>query len=202
MHSSPVSVGKRPLYKTSESAGWSWPRLVPIHERQSRSSQESHSFASPPLPDRIEQEEPPTAMISTMISKLHTEGDTPPSPVLSPVLSAAGGSPTAGQPVAGTVEHQTYDRPRNSLLSLSDLDDERNRRFANSDSRAVEDLPNKQNSDAGHGFVEHLGEQSDSATENARIENVAKQGETAIAVDHEATSTHLPQSVWCTVRIC
>lgn len=131
-------------------------------------------------------------MISSMVSKLHTEGDTPPSPILSPVLSAAGGSPTAGQSVAGTVEHQTYEFPRNSLSSLPDSNDERSRRFADSDSQAVEDLPNKQNSDSGHGSIEELGEKSASATENERIENVATQGETEIPVD---TSTHLPLSV-------
>lgn len=160
MHNHPVSVGKRPDLKSSGSANWSWPRLVSIHEQQSRSSQGNHSSENPSLSDRIEQEQPPTAMIS----KSHTEGDTSSSPDLSPVLSAAGGSSTAGQ--------------------------------------AVEDSTHKHNSVSEQGSVQDLGEKSASATENEHIENVAEQGETEIPVGSEETSTHLPLSVWCTVRMC
>ena len=156
MHSSPVSTRKRPEYKTSKSsksAAWSWPHLVPIHEQQSRPSQGGQSSAFPPLLDRSEQEEPPNAMTS----KLHTEGDTPPSSA----LSSAGSSPTAGESVAGTVKHQPHELPRNSLSLSSDPDDD-DRPVAGSDSCAVEDL--------------------------------AKQGETEIAVGSEDTGMHLPLS--------
>ena len=126
-------------------------------------------------------------MISTIISKLHTDGDTPPSPV----LSAAGSSPTAGESVAGTVKHQPHEFARDSLSMSSNSDDEE-KRVADSDSYAVENLPDKHNAGSGHGSVEDLAEKSASNSENGRIENVANQGETEIPVGYEDTSTYLP----------
>lgn len=108
-----------------------------------------------------------------MTSKLHTEGDTPPSSV----LSTAGSSPTGGESVAGTVKHPPHEPPRNSLSLSSDSDDDE-RRVAGSDSDAVEDLA----------------ERSAPASENGRIENIAKQGETEVTVGSEDTGTHLQLS--------
>ena len=102
MHSSPVSFGKRPEIKHSRSVGWSWPRLVPINEQQSRSSHASQSSGPPSVHDRNDHEEPSTAMISTTASDLHAEEETP----LSPVLSAARSPPNARGHVAWTVQHQ------------------------------------------------------------------------------------------------
>ena len=190
MHSSPVSTRKRPEYKpskSSKSAAWSWPRLVPIHEQQSRPSQGGQSSAFPPLSDRSEQEEPANAMMNALISKLHTEGDAPPSSV----LSTAGSSPTAE-----TVKQQPHEFPRNSLSLSSDSDDD-GRRVAGSDSNAVEDISDKQNSHSRRGSVEDVEDpagKSAPASENGRIENVAEQGETEAAVGYEDTGSYLQLS--------
>lgn len=98
-------------------------------------------------------------MISTITSKLHAGEDAP----LSPVLSAAGSSPTAGGSVAGTVKHQPYERPRNSLSSMSDSDEEE-RRAAGSDSRSVEDEAERRASISGREPIEDTAQQGDIET--------------------------------------
>ena len=62
-------TGHRPNLKQKNSAGWSWPRLLPIHEQQqARESQESHSFAPNPfkahevLHEKQAQKNSPTGM--------------------------------------------------------------------------------------------------------------------------------------------
>lgn len=181
MHSSPVPIGKRPEFKQSRSTGWSWPRLVPIDEQQSRSSQASQSPTSPSLRDHNEQEKTPTTMISTIISKLHAEADAP----VSPVLSAAGSSPTAGGSVAETVKHQPYELPRDSLSSMADSEDEE-RRVVGPDSGFVEDLAETKDPASERGSVEDLVETSALASERGPANDIAKPGDT------ENTSMCLP----------
>lgn len=191
MHSSPVSIGKRPELKQSGSAGWSWPRLVPIHEQQSHSSTASQS--SPPLPlyDHIEQEKPPTTMISTTKSRVHVEEDTP----LSPVLSATGSPPTAGGSVAGTVKHQPYEHPRNTFSWMADSDDE-GRRAAGLYSRSVKDVDERKDSNPESGSVEDVTERRASASASSSsgrrpIEDTVQQGGIETPVDYENRSTCL-----------
>ncbi|KAF6240323.1 hypothetical protein HO173_001934 [Letharia columbiana] len=187
MHSSPVPIGKRPEFKQSSSAGWSWPRLVPIHEQQSRSSQASQPSASPSLRDHSEQEEPPTPMISTMISKLHTGEDDPPSPV----LSAAGSSPTAGGSVAGTIKHEPDEHPRDSLSPMADSDNDE-RRAAGSDSISVEDVAEEKEPGSQRGSVEDVAEMSASASERGSVEDTTQQGDTELPVGYKNTLTDVP----------
>lgn len=182
---SPVSIGKRPEFKQSRSAGWSWPRLVPIHEQQSRSSQASHSSASYSLHNNSEQEGPPTTMISTIITKLHAEEDAP----LSPVLSATGSSPTAGGSVAGTAKHQPYEHPHSSLSSMSDSENEE-RRAAGSDSRSVEDVAEIKYPDSETGSVEDVAERA-SKSGRGPTEDKAQQSGIETPVGYENRSMYL-----------
>ncbi len=175
MHSSPVPIGKRPEFKQSRSAGWSWPRLVPIHEQQSRSSQASQSPAPHSLRDHSEQEEPPTTIISSIMSKLHTEPDAPLSPV-------GGGS------VAETVQHQPYEHSRDSLSSRPGSGEER--RAVGSDSVSIEDLAKKKGLGSELGSAEDPVEMSDSGPESGPI--IDQQSDTELPVDNENTSKYLP----------
>lgn len=187
MHSSPVPIGKRPELKQASSAGWSWPRLIPIHEQQSRPSQASQSSASFSLHDHSEQEKPlTTKMIATIISKMHTEEDAP----LSPVLSAAGNSPTAGEPVAGTVEHQPYGHPHNSGSSMADSGDE-GRRAAGSDSRFVKCVADREDTGSESEPVEDVAERRASALGHGPTKDIAQQSGIDTPVAYENRSKHL-----------
>ena len=128
-------------------------------------------------------------MISTIISKLHAEGDTP----QSPVLSATGSSPTAGGSVAGTDVHQSIELPRSSLSSMEDLDDQE-RKAVGSDSGSVKHLAKEKDPSSERGFAEDLAETGASASTSERepIENLARQGETEIPVDHEDSGMYPP----------
>ena len=59
-------------------------------------------------------------MIASVFSKLHTEEDAP----RSPVPSAAGRSPTAGESVAEAVNHPPYEHTHNNLPSMAASDQE------------------------------------------------------------------------------
>ena len=98
-------------------------------------------------------------MISTIVSKLHAEEDAP----VSPVLSAAGSSPTAGGSVAGTVKHQPYGSPRVSLSSTSDSENEE-MRAAGSDPRSFEDEAERRASISGREPIEDAAQQGDIET--------------------------------------
>ena len=185
MPSSPFPTGKRPELKESRSAGWSWPRLVPIHEQQLRSSQASHSSASPPLRDHIEQEEPPTTTISTMIPKLHKEEDAP----LSPVLSATGSSPIGGGSVAGTVKHEPSEFPRSSLSSTRDSGDEE-RAVAGSQSGSVKGLGEHKRTDSEGGPIQDATNAPASASERTPVDDEAEQGAERVPVGCETTSMY------------
>ena len=189
MHSSPVPIGKRPELKQSGSAGWSWPRLIPIHEQQSHSSTASQSSPPFPLHDHIEQEKPPTTMISTTKSRVHVEEDTPQSPVLSPTDSP----PTAGGSVAGTVKHQTYEHPRNTFSWMGDSDDE-GRTAAGLYSRSVKDVDERKDSSPESGSVEDVVERGASASSASGcrpIEDTVQQGGIETPVGYENRSTCL-----------
>lgn len=197
MHSSPVPIGKRPEFKQSRSAGWSWPRLVPIHEQQSRSSQASQTSVFPSPPDHSEQEEPPTTIVSEKISKLPAEEDAP----LSPVLSADGSPPIAtGGSVAGTVADQANDSPRNSLtssirgldnkemrvaVSISDLD-------SDSDLDSAKDIAEKKDPGSERAPIEDVAEQSASTSDHELIEDMAEQGHSGIPEGYENPGMYFP----------
>ena len=193
MPSSPVPTGKRPDFKQSRSAGWNWPRLVPIHEQQSRLSQASQSSASPSLRDHSEQEEQPTATISTMISNLHSEEDAP----LTPDLGPANRSLITGEPVAEAANHEPYEHRRDSLSSMQDFDDEK-REVLNSSaassvssSSSVEDVVEKRVPFSDRGSVDDLAKISASIPERGFIEDTAHHGDTEIPVGYESTSMYL-----------
>ena len=101
---------------------------------------------SPSLRDHNEQEEPPTTMIASIVSKLHAQEDAP----LSPVPSAADRSPTAEGSAIGAAGHQLYEHMPGSLSSTADLDEvgERaaSRRDESSTSNSVEDSARRRGS--------------------------------------------------------
>lgn len=121
-------------------------------------------------------------MISTILSKLHAEEDVPISPV-----SAAGSPPNAGGSVAGAVEHQPNEYPRDSSSSMADSDDEK-RRAAACDSGYVEDVAEKKDPSSERGSAEDVAEMSASASEHRPIEDVAKQSDTEIPMGYENPS--------------
>lgn len=125
-------------------------------------------------------------MISTMISKLHTGEDAPPSPV----LSAAGSSPTAGGSVAGTIKHEPDEHPRDSLSPMADSDNEE-RRVAGSDSSSVEDVAEEKEPGSQRGSVEDVAEMSASASESGSVEDMTQQGDTELPVGYKNTRMYL-----------
>ena len=174
MPSSAVSIGKRPEFRQSKSAGWSWPRLVPINEQHSRVSQASQSSVSPSLRDHNEQEEPPPTMIASIVSKLHAEEDAP----LSPVPSAAEKSPTAEGSAVGAAGNQPYEHMPGSLLSTADLDEGKERaarrRDASSTPNSVDDSANKNSPSTKHGSVQDATEKSIPASNAEPVQDVAE----------------------------
>lgn len=187
----PVPSGKRPEFKQSASTGWSWPRLVPVQEHQSRVPQAKQSFASPSLRGHNEQEEPSPALIATIISKLHAEEEALPSPV----SSAAGRSPTAGGSVAGTVNHQSYEHIRRSLSSMVDSHDEE-RRAASSTPNSDEETAKKNSTDSERRSVRYAAEQNTSGSERASVHDV--NGKNPLGSDRgfiwDAAETNSPSS--------
>ena len=101
---------------------------------------------SPSLRDHNEQEEPPTTMIASIVSKLHAQEDAP----LSPVPSAADRSPTAEGSAIGAAGHQPYEHMPGSLSLTADLDEvgERaaSRRDESSTSNSIEDSARRRGS--------------------------------------------------------
>lgn len=194
MPSSPISIGKRPEFKYSKSAGWSWPRLVPIQDQQSRLSQASQPSASPSLPEHSEQGEQPPTMISPTISKVDAVEDAP----LSPISSAAGRSPTAGESVTEAVNHQPKEH-RHSISSAADsipasipepdIEDIGIPigRYASSLSLYAKGVAKNDDSEAA--------DVSASAAERGPIEDAANQGGSQIPVVDESTSMYLQRSV-------
>lgn len=191
MPRTPVSSGKRPEFKQSASTGWSWPRLVPVHEHQSRVPQAKQSSASPSLRGHNEQEEPSPALIATIISKLHAEEDAPPSPV----SSAAGRSPTAGGSVAGTVTHQPYEHIRSSVSSMVDSDNEE-RRAARSTPNSEEETAKKNSPDSERRSIRDAAEQNIPGSERASMHDV--NGKNPLGSDRgfvwDAAETNFPGS--------
>ena len=207
MPNPPVPFEKRPDLRQSRSAGWSWPRLVPIHEQQSRLSQATQSSVSPSSHDQSEQGQPPDAMISAIISQLHTEEDAPPSPVPSAV-GAADRSPTAEGSVAGVADHQPHEEIRSSLSSMANSDNEERRALskeaatsvtssvenvveessADSERGPVDDPVEKGVSGPGRGSDQDVADMSDPALESERFGDTAAQGDTEIPVGYESNS--------------
>ena len=189
MHSS-VPIGKRPEFKQTKSAGWSWPRLVPIHEQHSQ-SQASQSSASPSLHDHSERQEPPATMISTMISKFHAEADAP----LSPVLSADGSVPTAaGGSSAGTIQDQPSNFPRNnSMPSIRELESKEMRAAKSLSTRSsIEFEADIKHPGSAYEPSEDAAEISASASRDGPIEDIAKQDDSELPQVHEDTSMDFP----------
>ena len=171
MHNSAVSIGKRPEYKKSRSAVWDWPRLVPIHERQSRSSEASRSSPSPSLRDHRDPEEPPAIMESTITPTSPLKVDAP----LPPDFSSADSTLAAWRSVAEAIEHQPNNVPPEffpeSLPSLTDSDDE-DRRAAGSGSYFVDAMAERNDPDSGHGSVEEAADKYGSGSEHGSVEDV------------------------------
>ena len=116
-------------------------------------------------------------MISSIMSKLHTEPDAPLSPV-------SGGS------VAETVKYQPYEHSRDSISSRADSGEER--RAVGPDSVSIEDLANKKDLGSELGSAEDPVEMSASGPERGPIEAIDQQSDTEIPVDNENTSKYLP----------
>ena len=207
MPSSPAPIGKRPDFKHSKSAAWSWPRLVPIHEQQSRLSQATQSSASP-LRDHSEQEEPPATMASSVTSSAHAEEGAP----RSPASSIASRSPTQGKSMAGSVHEAPNEHLRESLSSGADFDDEKRRAAdgiaansasnsvknlaaegtADSECEYVKDVAEKRSSGSDSGFAEDVAEKNDSPLKRHPLGDPADQGDIEIPVGYENTSMDPP----------
>lgn len=116
-------------------------------------------------------------MISSIISKLHTEPD-------APLSLVSGGS------VAETVKHQPYEHSRDTLSSRADSGEAR--RAVGSDSVSIEDLAKKKDLGSELGSAEDPVEMSDSGPERGPIEAIDQHSDTEIPVDNETTSKYLP----------
>lgn len=98
-------AGQRPRISQNKSAGWSWLRLLPIHEQQARASLESHSSGGSPDTHSMHQNEQNHSP-EGMTEKLHTKA----APAHAPATNAEGNAPEA-KSAAATV---TFDhRPSN-----------------------------------------------------------------------------------------
>ena len=107
-------TGQRPRINPKSSAGWSWPRLLPIHEQQVRASLESQSSSGPSKSHARQPEN------EREHSQMHTSNEPAAAvtPLQSPISTAVG---PAEADLAATIEINDHQPPNETGGSVSPI---------------------------------------------------------------------------------
>ena len=110
-------AGQRPGINSKDSAGWSWPRLLPLHEQQTRASVEGqfpvNTSMTPSVKEIVKQSYSPANMDETHPAEaVHAQSHPSSTAGIAPKKE-----PTA---LTGPVDDETSSKPGNSASATSD----------------------------------------------------------------------------------